>query len=478
MKLISLASALGALFLLHRLFLKHMDERTAFLLVLLTGVSSLFVKYTDRILTEMPYLALSIGAMLAIERYGRVEKWWGKEGILAGLLLLATIALRSAGISLLLAGFFYLLFATGPEKWNMKAKRCAYLIAPSMIFISLWALRAASAGHYYSRIFFLVDPNNAALGRVNIGQFLLRLPLNLHFYFAALAGAEVRDLRLEPFLILAPLVIFFLLCIGYRRFSLRRSIISYYIVFYLAIFAFWPWRVTRFVLPMLPFLFLYLFLGLEGTLLRLASLSEKRYVRALFPLILLLGLIPILSFRSERPQVLGRYSLNFFCILLAYLLVLLAASTFALSRKVWAVTNLLFRSPRLIHIIIFLALVVASMNTAVKELQRKDTYEGPWRGYVAMAKWIGDNSSAGSVVSARAAEFFYVLSGRKIYPQYGDESSILSGVVDYIVVDCLPSSPRRKVPSAEIIFPLTKKFPHRLEMVYEDNGGIIYKIVK
>ncbi|KPJ62121.1 MAG: hypothetical protein AMS15_05020 [Planctomycetes bacterium DG_23] len=478
MKLVSFASALVALWLLYQLLLRHTDETTAFLLVLLIGASSLFVKYTDRILTEMPYLALTIGAMLVIERYAGLERWWAKEGLLAGLLLLATVMLRSVGISLLVGGFLYLLFADKGKKWRARAKKGLLLIAPSVIFMGLWALRALSVGSYYARVFLLVDPNDAALGKVNLGQLLLRLPLNFHFYLTSLAGVEVRDLRLEPFLILAPAAVFFLLLIGYRRFSSHPSAISYYVAFYLAIFAFWPWRATRFLLPILPFLFLYLFVGLEGTIKRLAVLGEKRYVRAVFVLILVIGLIPVLAFKSEDTQVLGRYSLNFFCVLLVYLLVLLAAFIFVFSKKVWAAISLVFRSPRLIHILLFLALVVVSMNTIFKELKRKEAYEGPWRGYAAMAEWIRDNSPEGSVVAARAPEFFYVLSRRKIYPQYGSEDSILSGAVDYVVVDRLARSLGWRVSSAQIMLPLAEKFPDRLNIVYEDSGNIIYGIVK
>jgi hypothetical protein len=477
-KLISLASALVALWLLYRLLLRHTDDRMAFLLVLLSGVFSLFVKYTDRILTEMPYLVLSVGAVLLIEKFAGLDERWAKEGVLAGSLLLAAMALRSVGIALFAGGFLYLLFASPGGKWKVRVKKGILLIAPGVVFMGLWALRSLAVGNYYARVFLLVDPNNFALGRVNLGQFLLRLPLNLHFYLSALAGAEVRSFRPEPFLILAPLAILFLLIIGFFKFSFRRSVISWYVVFYLAIFAFWPWRATRFLLPILPFLFLFLFLGLEGLLVRLASFGEKRYVRALFLLILLLGLIPVLAFRNEQPQVLGRYSLNFFCVILVYLLLLSAVFLFAFSKRMWAAINPLFRSPRLIHMLLFLALVGASINTAVKEFKHKEVYEGPWRGYVAMAEWIRDNSPAESVIAARAPEFFYVLSRRKIYPQYASESSVLSGAVDYIVLDRLASSLGWKVPSSQIILPLAKKFPHRLKIVYEDSSDIIYRVVK
>jgi hypothetical protein len=129
------------------------------------------------------------------------------------------------------------------------------------------------------------------LGTVGLGELAIRVILNLKAYLlAGLPGAILPSqvpltyvnldggLRVgSPFpgsdIILAVFVAGGL--IGQSLF--RRALVDIYVIFYLAIAMLWPWEPTRFVIPLIPFLYTYVLfeVGLFATALRRDSLPAR-----------------------------------------------------------------------------------------------------------------------------------------------------------------------------------------------------------
>ena len=238
---------------------------------LLLGLSESVVYYSQWVLSDPVFLALSVAALWALERSrnrgGETGEDPGGAGWLAGgmVLVLAAYFTRSAGLPLVVAALGWLALQ---RRWRALGTFGVVLGGPAL----LWWLRGrmAGGGEYVSE-FWLVDPYRPGLGTVGLPELLDRLVQNLVAYVTEIIPAGVVG-DLGPVLPLLGLALVLLAGVGWIRcFRKRWGVAELFLPLYFGLILLWPqpWSGDRFSLPLLPLLFFYggvALLWLLGTL--------------------------------------------------------------------------------------------------------------------------------------------------------------------------------------------------------------------
>ncbi|MBI3333825.1 MAG: hypothetical protein HYZ93_07035 [Candidatus Omnitrophica bacterium] len=231
----------------------------------------LWLASTQQILSEFPYLAFSLLALLCAQKLQR--------GTVPGLILapgfvglclalLAAYFTRTVGITLIATAAASLFWADRRDRGKAAAIRrlallAACLLPPILAWTArdLWATRGPVT--HYARLFLWADPYAWDRGPLSGATLLHRIGGNLSYYVAALGREMVWPTNLAGSWA-APWVggaLALLMAAGFFLRWSRRSIAERYILCYAALFLVWPYQESRFLLPVLPWLWLYL---LEG----------------------------------------------------------------------------------------------------------------------------------------------------------------------------------------------------------------------
>ena len=218
------------------------------------GVSALcllsppLLDYSHQVMSEIPYLAFSLPALLLLQRAQESKAFSALA--LATVAVMAAYYVRSAGIVLIGAAIFFLLLH---RRW-----RQAGLVAVGSFLLALpWHLRnAAHGGNPYIDQLLSINPYRPHLGALTFAALAERIAANLELYglyiipdilFPGLAGGN-------PFvgLAISGLVLYALVS-GLAR----RQLPAVYLACYLGLCILWPvvWTDTRFLVPAVPLLF-------------------------------------------------------------------------------------------------------------------------------------------------------------------------------------------------------------------------------
>ena len=262
-----LCAALGLLAFLSLGRIEGYKEAVVAWAVALAAVSIALVGYTCRVGSEMPYMLLSVLALLAARRYRLGTQmswpgiWWG---IAAGVLLAFAILTRTIGV-MLLGGLAI------DMVWRCEFKRLGVILAPAGLILMAWFLRTSgSTGtsdyfkefevyrshHSGSLPLILTEParNVWSLVHTDIPRIILSLLGSDAVQTGKVLGLAAAPLQLGvSALVLAGLLV-----------SLRSKArpIGLYLVLYSMLIIIYPWEPSRFLVPVVPFLCLFFVDGL------------------------------------------------------------------------------------------------------------------------------------------------------------------------------------------------------------------------
>ena len=229
------------------------------IVALLLGLSESVVYYSQWILSDPTFLALTLAALWALQR-GSVdedpERGRGGRGLWLALgLALVVLAYftRSAGLPLALAAAGWLVLE---KRWRPLALFAVAFGLPALLW---WLRGGALGGSGYVSEFWLLDPYQPHLGTVGLGGLFHRAGQNLTAYVARIIpGGIVGDGR--PFLPPLGLALASLTLVGWVR-TLREKVgpAELFFPLYFGLILLWPpaWSGDRFALPLLPLAFYY-----------------------------------------------------------------------------------------------------------------------------------------------------------------------------------------------------------------------------
>jgi hypothetical protein len=214
---------------------------------LLLAVSPAALEQSHWVLSDTPFWAFTMLALLAYERLpaGRRSRF-----ALAVACTVAAYFTRSAGLPLVVAALLFL----GLRRQHMRAAVLAVAVG---VPAAVWALLGVGSVDYVSQ-FWLINPYAPELGTIGPVDLAMRAAENVRRYVnihlpMLLVGAATP----VPIALSATVTAFAIF--GWARWLGRRGVAELLLPLYLGLIVVWPevWSGERFLLPVLPILLFY-----------------------------------------------------------------------------------------------------------------------------------------------------------------------------------------------------------------------------
>jgi hypothetical protein len=425
MKILMMGLALLTLYLLYVFLTDLAGDLMAFLVVTFTATSHGMLFYSQSIMAEIPYLCLSLLALLWVQRCSRRAAWSGRIMAIAAALISLAYLTRLIGLSLLFATVVYLACdSTGTLE--VKIRRAlrlgSYAATPAIIwFLRNWWV-GESGGTAYSSDFHLQSVYAAPSVIDGIVTFLAGIRTNpaeyaLHMARVIFFPYPWVSTTALPLLLVAVIFGGFLWCVLHQRTNLE-----YYVCFYMCLLLLLPVdHPQRYLVPLIPFIWHYFFIGmgrLPGWLFRRVLLRQPAYQGGV---VVATGLLA--------------------------LLLLIANATVAVR------ANVIERGQDGYHHVV-----------------------GEDR-YTSLVPWVNASTSPHSVFMWAKPSLRFLWTERQAvdYPRTSRPEEVLHAIrqhhVDYVVVDNFSHTTQRH------LRPVVLTYPASFSLVYQDEVSTVYRVV-
>lgn len=264
---------------------------------MIIGISPLLLSYSHWILSEIPFLCISLLSIYFFYRY-REEKrnycFW--IGFMLSILGFYT---RSIGISLIGAFMLYSIFSKKYKQFGLTFLSCIIIVFP-------WFLRSiflAKNSTSYSTIFLLGNPYDPSQGNLTLINLAYRILFNGKIYCSSVIGASFFDIRSKNIGIWVGMICLFFIIAGvWKGKYLKDRFLFFYFFLYFVILFLWPkeWANERFLIPLFPFLFVYFYEGIVFTINYLVK--KKRSLITAKVSLIIIGLIYFLHLFISLPS--------------------------------------------------------------------------------------------------------------------------------------------------------------------------------
>lgn len=266
----------------------RIERRPAYLLVLLTALSPYVIDGAGLITADMGYALLSLLSLLMIDRwlFADCQTTVPMRRLVWTVLLCAIVYfMHIIGVALVAATVIRLI--SQRRYYPAGAVGLGFLILA--LPWNLWII--AQDGDTYIDLFLLKDPDFAVLGSMGFLDGIGRIGRHVWHYLAYLIPGGLAPLLVEsritewfgttglmPFLVILRLGITGLVLRGlYTLLRRRPTIVHCYFISHMIILLVWPWASWRFILPVLPLLWMYLYQSLRdiGNLTAVSSSVDR-----------------------------------------------------------------------------------------------------------------------------------------------------------------------------------------------------------
>lgn len=317
LKLFVVVVGVGTVWVAFRLFRRLVDLPRAVALTVLVAVSPQVVSFTHQVMTEVPYLGLSLVALFLAIRYAADDALARRAAWVTALAVTAACLTRTIGVTLVLAIAAYLVI-DGVGSLGRRFAKAAIIVG--MCAIAWLAVNASILGAIpYIREFahgtasattHTAGPLPAMVSRVatNLASYSVAAPETV-FYSLYLYGIYGMPSRVIGPAILALLVVGFVYA-AWRH----RSPLEYYTILYATVLLLYEpansGNLRRYLVPLVPFALYYFVRGIEAIGVGLVRLRPSRDRTARWwrhATLALLTLIAFINFaRTAQASVLHR----------------------------------------------------------------------------------------------------------------------------------------------------------------------------
>lgn len=415
-KFIIIALALGS-FVFFYLILKRKKEGRSWLFpLMILAVSPIILEYSHWILSDIPYLFFSLLAIYALDRFLVLKK----NNILFFLLMTISVTfvyfVRTIGVSFILACLCYFFYR---RRW----RELAILAIILGIFIVPWQIRNSKLGgatSNYFQQFLAKNPYNPELGNVTFSEYFSRVYTNFKLYtFFVVPQILFPSITNSVLLNILGFVSLILITLGFINILIKKSLSHWelYTTFFMGITLSWPevWSGDRFLIPIIPFLIYYFFIGLR-------NFSQWLKLKSL--LIIVAIIMTILAIRENIKTIPDN---------LSNLLNYLKGDKYA-------------------------------------------GYSADWRRYFEALNWIKDNTEKAAIIVSRKPQFTYLFSQRKsfLYLFSSDPKQIMDDFYkkkgNYLLYDSFYWT----ATTPKYLGPVLQAYPDKFELIYKSPSPEMY----
>jgi hypothetical protein len=413
LKFIIIALSLGAFVIFYQLLKKKGEQSSWIFPLTIFAVSPIILEYSHWLLSEIPYLFFSLLAVYLFEKFSNLKK----KNIIFFILMAVSVAfvyfVRTIGMSLVLACLIYLLYK---KRW----KELIVLAVIVGIFIIPWQIRNSIVGGHaggYFQQFLAKSPYESAKGNINFFEYLNRIFTNFELYsFSVVPQILFPLVTTSGLLTILGLVSLFFLILGFVKVIKKKSLGLWeiYTIFFIAVTLSWPkvWSGDRFFIPIIPFIFYYIFIGLN---------NFNRWIKLKSFSFIILGLMVILAIADSVKKI--PTSLN-------------------------------------------------NLSTYLKG-EKYASYEIIWQRYFETLDWIKNNTEKDAIIVSRKPPFTYLLGQRKsiLHLRSTNIDSVYMNMsvkkANYILYDAFSDI-------RQYVGPLINAYPDKFELVYKSTPPEMY----
>lgn len=374
-KFIILLFSIGSLIIVYYL-LRHYLAQDYLLPLLVFTTIPLYLQYSFALLSEIPFLFVGLLSFYLLELALKKESL--TLLIASAVVVVSSYYMRAAGIAFIFAFATYFLV-------KRKFKYLLIYLAIVSVLVLPWLIRnyLITKQNPYIDVLFVRNPYDLQSGKINISDFLNRVIANIkiyffyvlpQIYFPAITNKVILTL-------LGTLLTIIVICgiVSPKGKTFLASIIG--LVAYVAMLIVRPevWSGDRFLLPVVPFILVYIFLGLKWFE---TKLNLKNTLAIIVGLILILN--NIIAFIPQA--------------------------------KIATTNNLLYLKG-----------------------EKYAGYSVDWIRWFETIEWIDKNIAKDKLIMSRKPEFVYLLSGCKSigYPFTENREQVKQAIsqCDYVLLD-------------------------------------------
>jgi hypothetical protein len=513
---VSAAAALIASYeLLRRIEGRNLAAATC---VLLASSPALFGFNTTVIFPEVPYLMMSMFALLLALKIDHTDRGRAPIGwvLLLSVAIVVAVLIRSVGVALLagLGTWIAMSLLIVPLiGWCRFRKFLIPLVLglSAQVGWSIWAERhevleweLPGYPHSYISQVRVKDGHYPELGLARLRDFPARAKRNTLSRAAGLSQFLIRRNISRFWSSPATFGIILLITVGLAS-SLRKGgqLHDWYFLWYEIIFMFWPWDYRdRFLIPVVPLACLYLWRGAKA----LRNYSVRQPKVAGVGLVLFAGLLCISSaaftfgiftFPSNPEHIKGDHLQMIAATVIWGILAVIGfgmlqshardslhedSDWFAhLSRIVQSLSPVALR----ITAISVLSLIVLSSTARVIAMGRENLHPDMTKqsGYpmIVAANWIRSHEPSDRPIMAREPEFIFHFTGRRVvwFPPISNPEVLMEGIRRHhvAVIVVMHRLDNYWLPAEDACFQaLQNSYPSAFDLVYWDLGTRVYEV--
>jgi len=248
-KIIIILFSAAAVALSYLWIARRREPMLALFVGILLAVSPGVLNLSHWELSDVPFWAFTMAALLAWERLGRNDT---KRAVVAVLLTAIAYFTRSAGLPLIIAAAAWLILR---RRWKQLAILAA-IIAP-LAFWWWWRARTQGGVDYVSQFWF-VNPYAPEQGRIGVGDLVRRVLNNNEAYFTRHLPILLVGMN-HAFLLVLSIGTALLAIYGWARQLRRPGVAEFFLPLYIGLLYVWPavWSGERFLLPALSLILYY-----------------------------------------------------------------------------------------------------------------------------------------------------------------------------------------------------------------------------
>ncbi len=250
--------------------------------------SPLFIYFSDKILTEIPFLFFILMSFYFFAKWIKTKNNFYL--FLISIAAYLSIFTRTAGIALL----FALSISSLLKKKKTLFIICLLILIGAIITISIIQSNLENPVKLYHIKYFLAkntfEPDAGVIGFKDILQ---RIQNNLYFYSFNI-GNETINFPSKPkagAIITLLIVVFGIIKLKSKTKLFQLS----FLIIYIFLFIIWPWQDIRFIIPVLFLFIFYFYIGLKNLTLKLPFLAKKIIFASILLLMLYAGANKLLN---------------------------------------------------------------------------------------------------------------------------------------------------------------------------------------
>ncbi len=408
-KLLSFAFMLLAIYLSLKIFDRYgIPMLAGAIFCIVMSINQTISEFSHWTLTETPFMAISLLGVWLFEKYHDSKKIG--EFILASAIMTLSVYIRPVGIPLILGASAFLLL-------KKRFKRVGILLATSIVVYGPWLVRnilvrTGNEESFYLVNFFQKNVNGNAEA-IGIGGVFDRIGQNaVRYFFSPLPTTRrVVSSNIKVLYTVSVLIILIIAVVGLIK-MLKKSFIPYYMVFYMGMLLVYnpTYATFRYLLPMVPLLFILLWEGL----------NIKR---------------PFDAAKRRRPALIAIASIMLISSVVAY------------------------------------APVMGEDIEVLSDYSHGNKDAGlphpAWGRFIEACKWIKTNTPKDAALITRKPRLSYILSDRpgKVYFFSSNPAEVMADIdssgADYVILDRIMQS------TAAYLVPTVQTYPQRFSVVYK-----------